>query len=61
MMPGWITLAFLVGAIGIGAGTTGGVETDAGLALISMVGFAALLLAGTALTTHSKVIEVSPA
>ena len=33
MLPGWITLAFLVGAIGIAAGTTGGVETDAGVSV----------------------------
>lgn len=60
-LPGWIVLAFFLGVIGIAAGSTGGIETDLGLALFSFLGVAALLLAGVAFSKHTEPQLISPA
>ena len=61
VLPGWLVLAFFLGVIGIAAGSTGGVQTDVGLALFSLVGVAGLLLAGVAFTNHAEPRLIRPA
>ncbi len=61
VLPGWIALAFFIGAIGVAAGTSGGIETDLGLAMFSIVGVAGLLLAGAVFTNHAQPLLISPA
>jgi len=53
-------LAFFVGVIGVAAGSTGGIGTDIGLAMLSFVGIAGLLLAAVALSTHIEPRFMSP-
>ena len=42
-------------------GSLGGIETDIGLAMFSIVGVAGLLLAGAAITNHAQPKLISPA
>lgn len=60
-LPGWIVLAFFIGVIGVAAGSTGGIETDIGLVMFSLIGVAGLLLAAAAFTKHTEPQLISPA
>jgi hypothetical protein len=61
VLPLWIVVAFFVGAVGLFAGSTGGIESDLGLALFSLLGVAALLLGVMAFTGRANAAVVSPA
>ena len=60
-LPGWVVVVFAGAAVASIGGSLGGVETDAGIVLIILIGPAALPLAWSAFTSPTDTPEVSPA
>ena len=60
-LPPWLALAFAAGAVGLFIGSMGVIQTDAGLALASLLGLAAVLLGWSAFTNRASSPETRPA
>ena len=60
-LPAWLALAFVAGAMGLFIGSLGVIQTDAGLALASLLGLAAVLLGWSAFTNRASSPEIRPA